>query len=68
MASISSKDGKQIPTDVILPHLGTAFGLSEQAMLLFLVKMGTYQAKGEGHSINAKGWDDLAAEFKVKSD
>jgi hypothetical protein len=54
LASISSKDGKQIPTDVILPHLGTAFGLSEQAMLLFLVEMGTYQAKGEGHLDRAK--------------
>jgi hypothetical protein len=52
---------------VIPPHLGTAFGLSEQATLLFLVEMGTCQAKGKGHIINAKGWDDLAAEFKGKS-
>jgi hypothetical protein len=65
---MSSKDGKPIATDAIPPHLGTAFGLSEQAMLLFLVEMGTYQAKGEGCIIkNAKGWDDLAAEFKAKS-
>jgi hypothetical protein len=63
LAPISSKHGKTIATDMILPHLGTAFGLSEQAMLLFLVEMGTYQAKGEGHIINAKGWDDLGAEF-----
>jgi hypothetical protein len=68
LASMSSEDGKPIPTDAILPHLGTAFGLSEQATLLFLVEIGTCQAKGEGHTINAaKGWEDLAAEFKVKS-
>jgi hypothetical protein len=67
LASISSKDGKPIATDVILPHLGTAFCLSEQAMLLFLVEMGTYEAKSKGHTIDAKGWDDLPAEFKVKS-
>jgi hypothetical protein len=44
---MSSKDGKPIPTDAIPPHLGSAFGLSEQAMLLFLVEMGCHQAKGE---------------------
>jgi hypothetical protein len=64
---MSSKDGKPIATDVILPHLGTVFGLSEQATLLFLVKVGCCQAKGEGCIINPKGWDDLAAEFKAKS-
>jgi hypothetical protein len=47
LAPMSSKDGKPIPTDAILPHLGSAFGLSEQAMLLFLVEMGCCQAKGE---------------------
>jgi hypothetical protein len=35
--------------------------------LLFLVEMGTYEAKSKGHTIDAKGWDDLPAEFKVKS-
>jgi hypothetical protein len=45
---MSSKDGKPIPTNAIPPHLGSAFGLSEQAiMLLFLVEMGCCQAKGE---------------------
>jgi hypothetical protein len=67
LASTSSKDGKPISSDALLPHLGTAVGLSEQATLLFLVKMGTHQAKGEGQIINAKGWDDLAAEFKTNS-
>jgi hypothetical protein len=52
---MSSKDGKPTAADAILPHLGTAFGLSEQAMLLILVKMGCCQAKGEGNIINAKG-------------
>jgi hypothetical protein len=67
LASMSSKDGKPTATDAILPHLGTAFCLSEQAMLLFLVEMGTYEAKSKGHTIDAKGWDDLPAEFKAKS-
>jgi hypothetical protein len=48
LAPMSSKHGKPIATDAILPHLGSVFGLSEQAMmLLFLVEMGCYQAKGE---------------------
>ena len=47
MAPKSSKDGKSIATDVILPHLGNVLGLSEQATSLFLVEMGCYQAKGE---------------------
>jgi hypothetical protein len=64
---MSSKDGMPITTDVILPHLGTVFGLSEQATLLFLVEMGACQARGKGHIMNPKGWDDLEAEFKAKS-
>jgi hypothetical protein len=68
LAPMSSKDGSMpIATDVILPHLGTVFGLSEQAMLLFLVEMGAHQARGKGCIMNPKGWDDLEAEFKVKS-
>ncbi len=44
------KDGKPLApdaTDAIMPHLGNVFGLSEQAMLLFLVEIGCYQAKGK---------------------
>jgi hypothetical protein len=66
LASISSKDSKPIATDAILPHLGNVFGLSEQAMLLFLVEMGCYQAKGEGCITNKAGWEAFEAEFKVK--
>ena len=67
LATKSTKGGQPIATDVILPHLGNAFGLSEPAMLLFLVEMGCYQAKGEGHSINELGWEAFEAQFKVKS-
>jgi hypothetical protein len=63
----SSKDVEAIATDAILPHLGNVFGLSEQAMLLFLVEMGCYQARGEGYTINKTGWEAFEAEFKVKS-
>jgi hypothetical protein len=67
-ATTSSKDGKPIATDAILPHLGNVFGLSEPAMLLFLVKMGCYQARGEGYTLNKTGWEAFEqAEFKVKS-
>jgi hypothetical protein len=67
LASISSKDDEPIATDAILPHLGNVFGLSEQAMLLFLVEMGCYQARGEGYIISKTGWEAFEAEFKVKS-
>jgi hypothetical protein len=67
LAPKSSKDGQLIATDAILPHLGNVFGLSEPAMLLFLVEMGCYQAKGKGHVINKPGWEAFEAEFKVKS-
>jgi hypothetical protein len=62
-----SKDGKSIATDAILPHLGNVFGLSEPSMLLFLVEMGCYQARGEGYALNKTGWEAFEAEFKVKS-
>jgi hypothetical protein len=47
LAPKSSKDGKSVATGATLPHLGSVFGLSEQATLLFLVEMGCHQAKGE---------------------
>jgi hypothetical protein len=33
---MSSKDSMPIATDAIMPHMGTVFGVSEQATLLFL--------------------------------
>ena len=35
-----SKDDKPLPTDVITPHLGHVFGLTELAMWAMLVEMG----------------------------
>ena len=66
LAPTSSKNGKSIATDVILPPLGNVFGLTEPAMLLFLVEMGCYKARGEGYTINGTGWEAFEAEFKVK--
>jgi hypothetical protein len=68
MAPISSKISEPILTDAILPHLGNVFGLSEQAMLLFLFEMGCYQARGEGYTINKTGWEAFEAEFKVSKE
>ena len=67
LAPTSSKNGKSIATDVILPPLGDVFGLTEPAMLLFLVEMGYYKkARGEGYRLNNAGWEAFEAEFKVK--
>jgi len=64
LAPTSSKNGKSIATDVILPPLGNVFGLTEPAMLLFLVKMGCYKARGEGYRLNNAGWEALRQSSK----
>jgi hypothetical protein len=46
--------------DDVMPHLGTLFGLTEDATSIILVEMGCLSER-------QKGWDDLASEFKIKS-
>ncbi len=60
------QDGKPLPFDAILPHMGTLFGLTELAMWVILYEMGCYKKKGAAFIINMQGWDDLKYEFKVK--
>jgi hypothetical protein len=62
-----TQDGKPLPFDAILPHMGTLFGLTELAMWVILHKMGCFKKQGDGFIINTQGWDDLKYEFKVKS-
>jgi hypothetical protein len=62
-----SKDDKPLPTDVIIPHLGHAFGLTELAMWAILVEMGctSEHKRSKSWGINTEGWDFLTAEFGV---
>jgi hypothetical protein len=62
-----TQDGRPLPSDVILPHMGTLFGLTELAMWVILYEMGCYKKKKNRFIINIQGWDDLKYQFKVKS-
>jgi hypothetical protein len=62
-----TQDGRPLPFDAILPHMGTLFGLTELAMWVILYEMGCYKKKKNRFIINIQGWDDLKYQFKVKS-
>jgi hypothetical protein len=53
--------------DTILPHFGTVFGLTEHATAIILVELGCLGSirGGESTRFLKKGWEDLAATFKV---
>jgi hypothetical protein len=55
--------------DVVMPHLGTLFGLTEDATSMILVEMGCLSERQQGTSTvtRPQGWEDLASKFKVKS-
>jgi hypothetical protein len=55
--------------DDLMPHLGTLFGLTEDATSIILVEMGFLLERKKGTTTITcqQGWDDLASEFKVKS-
>ena len=52
-----------------MPHLGTLFGLTEDATSIILVEMGCLAERQNGTTTvtRLQGWGDLAAEFKVQS-
>ena len=51
----------------VLPHFGSIFGISEDAMALILEAMGCLQKHGNRRCHVCKaGWEALIAEFKVK--
>jgi hypothetical protein len=52
-----------------MPHLGTLFGLTEDATSIILVEMGCLSERQKGTTTITcpQGWDDLASEFKIKS-
>jgi hypothetical protein len=55
--------------DDVMPHLGTLFGLTEDATAMILVEMGCLAERQHGSTTitRPQGWEDLASEFKVKS-
>ena len=55
--------------DDVMPHLGTLFGLTEDATSMILVEMGCLSERQQGTTTitRPQGWEDLALEFKVKS-
>jgi len=55
--------------DDVMPHLGTLFGLTEDATSIILVEMGCLAERQNGTTTvtRPQGWGDLAAEFKVQS-
>jgi hypothetical protein len=40
-----TQDGRPLPFDAILPHMGTLFWLTELAVLVILYEMGCYKKK-----------------------
>ena len=60
-----TKDGQPLLVDVILPHTGTLFGLTELAMWVILYNMRCYKKKGKDFIINNQGWEDLKSKFKM---
>ena len=51
----------------VLPHFGSIFGISEDAMALILEAMGCLQKHGNRRChVCEAGWEALIAEFKVK--
>ena len=58
------------PQDIIMPQLGSIFGLTERAIAIVLIKMGCLtqmkSASGELHTrIKMKGWEFMKSQFKV---
>jgi hypothetical protein len=60
-----TKNGQPLPSDVILPHLGTPFGLTEVAMWVILFEIGFFRQKGDHYCIDNNGLEDFRNEFKV---
>jgi hypothetical protein len=62
-----SKDDEPLPADVIMPHLGHVFGLTELAMWAMLVEMGcmSENKRSKSWGVNTEGWELLIAEFGV---
>jgi hypothetical protein len=55
--------------DDVMPHMGTLFGLTEDATSIILVEMGclSEHQKGRTTIICLQGWYSLASEFNVKN-
>ena len=62
----SNKDLLLSKLDIVLPHFGTIFGLSESATAIILTAMGCMRKHGMHSAVVREGWDSLAAEFMVK--
>ena len=60
-----TKNGQPLPSDAILPHLGTPFGLTEVAMWVILFEIGFFRQKGDHYCIDNNGLEDFKHEFKV---
>ena len=53
--------------DNIMPHFGTLFGISEDAIAIILAEIGCLTLQKSGKTIvHKKGWKDLAGEFNLK--
>ena len=50
-----------------MPHLGTLFGLTEDATSMIMVEIGCLSERQQGTSTITcpHGWEDLASQFKV---
>jgi hypothetical protein len=62
------KTATDFDPDDLMPHLGTLFGLTQDATSIILVEMGFLLERKKGTTTITcqQGWDDLAKEFKVK--
>ena len=71
MPVLNSPDNN-ILLDLCLPHFGTLFGLTEDAIAIILIEMGLLKSLKNRVGIMVTemmrdAWDDLIGEFKVKS-
>ena len=53
--------------DNIMPHFGTVFGISENAIAIILAEIGCLTLQKSGRTtVRKKGWEDIAGEFDLK--
>ena len=64
--SLNQTPKPEFKPDKIMPHLGTLFGLSEDAMAIICVEIGCLRQYTGGRTVvRRKVRDDLGAAFKI---
>ena len=52
--------------DSVMPHLGTIFGLTEEATAIICLEMGCLRLYGKKTVMHEQGWENLRSEFGMR--